>query len=195
MIPAIIFFLWVSGSGKSTVMKQIIDHELLTYVPSTSSRAMRVHDGEKQGKPYWFVSEEEFLASIEKGEFLEWAVNHKTAYYGTKYETILAPLSEGKFPIKEIDVQGLEKIKESGKIEGKYVTIFLNIDDITMTQRILQRQPDIDPENLQKRLNSADMERSMGERLCDHIIDASSSVAEVVDAVMDVIENKIIQVK
>lgn len=54
---------------------------------------------------------------------------------------------------------GLEKIVESGKIAGQYVTIFLDLDDVVMTQRILNRQPDIDPEELQHRLNSADHER------------------------------------
>lgn len=40
--------------------------------------------GEINGDTYWFISREEFEAAIEADEFLEYEINHKVAYYGTK---------------------------------------------------------------------------------------------------------------
>lgn len=152
---------------------------------------MRLHDGEEQGKPYWFLTEEEFKQQIEEGAFVEWAYVHQSAYYGSRQKDLQDVLDQWKRPIKEIEILGLEKIVESGKIKGQYVTIFLDLDDVVMTQRILNRQPDIDPEELQKRLNSADHEREQWKALCDYVLDASGNVAEVVDLVMNVLEEKV----
>ena len=165
---------------------------MFEYVPSCSTRPMRVNDGEEQGNPYWFLTEEEFKSQIDDWAFVEWAYVHKTAYYGSRRKDLEDVLAKGKWAIKEIEILGLEKILESGTMDGKFVTIFMDLDDLVMTQRIFKRQPDIDAEELQKRLNSADHEREQGIKLCDFVIDAAPTIPEVVDSVMDVIENKVI---
>jgi guanylate kinase len=40
--------------------------------------------GEENGDQYWFISKEEFEIAIEQNDFLEYEINHKVAYYGTK---------------------------------------------------------------------------------------------------------------
>lgn len=191
MNPKIIFMMWVSGSWKTTVMKELLKDERFVYVPSCSTRAIRVHDGESQWHPYWFLTVEEFEKAKENGEFLEWAMVHNRDYYGSRYKDLMDVIDQWKWPIKEIDIHGLIKIKDEAKIDGKYVSIFFDIDDLVMTQRIFKRQPDIDDEELQRRLQSAGLEREKGNELCDFVMDASGNVPEVVDEVMDIIENKV----
>lgn len=119
---------------------------------------------------------------------MEWAYVHNKAYYGTKRKDITQAIEEGKRPIKEFDIQGLQYLHKYQTLDtSQYMSIFLNIDEITMTERILKRQPDIDADELQSRLQSAENERSHME-LCDYVVDASASVPVVVDEVTAIVE-------
>lgn len=40
--------------------------------------------GEINGDTYWFITKEEFEHGISQNDFLEYEINHKVAYYGTK---------------------------------------------------------------------------------------------------------------
>ncbi len=40
--------------------------------------------GEVDGDIYWFITKEEFEHGISQNDFLEYEINHKVAYYGTK---------------------------------------------------------------------------------------------------------------
>ncbi len=68
-------------------------------------------EGEKHGIDYYFLSEEEFLRKIEKGEFLEWAKIYRY-YYGTPKSEVERILSQGKDALLIIDVQGAFQVKE-----------------------------------------------------------------------------------
>ncbi len=191
MKPKIIFLMGVSWSGKSTIRKEILKMDEVVYVPSCSTRVMRPEDGEKNGQPYWFFSKEEFEKMIDNDEFVEWATVHKVAYYGSRYSDLQDVLDQWKYPIKEIEILGLDKIVANGKIDGKYVTIFMDLDNETMRKRILWRQPNISQEELHNRLESADYERKRGHELCDYIIDASPTIPEVVTTVSRLVREKI----
>lgn len=61
--------------------------------------------GEIEGESYYFISEEEFSAKVEAGEFLEWACVHGHRY-GTLRSEVERNLSQGRSLVLEIDVQG-----------------------------------------------------------------------------------------
>ncbi len=78
------FIVGVSGSGKGTLKENIEKENIenLEFLKSYVTRAMR--PGEVNGDTYWFISKEDFEKAIEKNNFLEYEINHKVAYYGTK---------------------------------------------------------------------------------------------------------------
>ncbi|WP_395003338.1 guanylate kinase [uncultured Helicobacter sp.] len=106
---AVLIISGPSGCGKSTLTQ-----ELLRAIPnlyfsiSTTTRAMR--QGEQDGVHYHFVSEQEFLAQVQEGRFLEWAQVHNN-YYGTSLEPITRALEQGKLVLFDVDVQGHRDIK------------------------------------------------------------------------------------
>jgi len=71
-----------SGVGKTTIIKKILqDPELkdkLMFSVSHTTREKR--EGEVEGQDYFFVSEEEFMRMVERGEFIEWAKVHGHLY-------------------------------------------------------------------------------------------------------------------
>jgi len=107
-----------SGCGKTTIREELLklDKNLL-YSISCTTRPPR--KGEKNGKDYFFLSEEEFHKKIKNNEFLEWAEVHGYLY-GTPKEFIEKNLKEGKIIVMDIDVQGAEKIKKK-KIPAVFV--------------------------------------------------------------------------
>lgn len=171
------FLLGVSGSGKTTLFHELdqIDQDDFRYIPSYTSRDMR--DGEINGQKYWHITPEEFDAAIANNEFIERAHSTWThAKYGSKLKDLLDPLIDGINTIKETDMQWLIKMHESGLIDERFETIFLDIDDVTLTQRLTHRWSE---EEIAWRTKMAQDERAQAGTYCDHIIDANRPLEQV----------------
>lgn len=98
------FLIGPSGAGKSSLIRAIVDRDPgLVFVPSTTTRGKRID--ESQGDPYFFVSEEEFSATSEKGGFLEWQFVHGNRY-GSSMSIIDSMLQRGLDGITDMDVLG-----------------------------------------------------------------------------------------
>ncbi len=99
-----------SGVGKGTVVKEILnkDNDIWLSISATT-RKPRV--GEKEGKNYYFLSEERFKDMIDKKEFLEWA-QFAGNYYGTLLSTVNEKIEKGLIVLLEIEVEGAKQIKE-----------------------------------------------------------------------------------
>ncbi|NED97507.1 guanylate kinase [Phytoactinopolyspora alkaliphila] len=99
-----------SAVGKTTVMRRLrAEHPELTIAPTVTTRPMR--PGEVDGSPYFFVDDATFDRKIEQGEFLEWAVVHKAAKYGTPRAAVEQARSEGRSVLIEVDLQGARQIR------------------------------------------------------------------------------------
>ncbi len=98
--------------GKGTVAAAIRqDHPEIWISVSATTRPPR--PGEVNGIHYWFVSDEEFDAMVERGELLEWAVVHKAARYGTPRGPVEEALAAGRPAVLEIDLQGARQVRET----------------------------------------------------------------------------------
>lgn len=99
-----------SGAGKGTICKELVKDNNIRLSVSMTTRSPR--DGEIPGKDYYFVSRNEFLDNIDKGNFLEYATNYGQNFYGTPKDKVLKLLNEGYDVILEIDIQGALKVKD-----------------------------------------------------------------------------------
>jgi guanylate kinase len=96
--------------GKGTVSRHIRE----TYpdvLLSVSATTRPPRPGEIDGEHYYFVSDAEFDAMIERGEFLEYATVHNASRYGTPRPPIDQALAAGKSVLLEIDLQGARAVK------------------------------------------------------------------------------------
>jgi guanylate kinase len=153
----IFFFSGPSGVGKGTLidtLRQKYAHFL--FPPSCTTRSPR--PGEVDGETYFFITKEEFIARIKKGEFLEYAEVHNGNLYGTLRKKIVTPQQAGKIVIREFDVQGFLAAKEVLPRES-FVGIFIKpeggVDELV--QRIKDRAP-ITEEELKSRVESMENE-------------------------------------
>ena len=98
--------------GKGTVAAEVRrSHPEVWISVSATTRAPR--PGEENGVHYWFVSDEEFDAMVERGDLLEWAVVHQAARYGTPRAPVELALASGKPAMLEIDLQGARQVRRS----------------------------------------------------------------------------------
>ena len=165
-----------SGVGKGTVIGKLrVEFPQFFYPVSHTTREMR--PGEKDGEVYNFITEEEFKAEMDRGNFLEWAQIHQKARYGTLKTPILKALQEGKVIIRELDIQGVRSIKAILKPEN-FISIFLKPAQFEELRRRIDKRSKLPEEEIQRRLESARAElEEMKE--CDYqIFSADGGIEE-----------------
>ena len=72
-----------SGSGKTTIVKELLSLEKLNLGFSISLTTRVKRDNEINGKDYHFVSVSDFKEKIRNNDFIEWEEVYKNVYYGT----------------------------------------------------------------------------------------------------------------
>ena len=79
----IIIFSAPSGTGKSSVIRELLKQPdlNLAFSISTTSRAPR--GTEQDGVEYYFISAEGFQEKVKQGAFIEWEEVYAGNYYGT----------------------------------------------------------------------------------------------------------------
>ena len=97
-----------AGSGKGTVLSDLIKDKNYRYSVSATTRAPR--PGEVDGVNYHFLTRETFEARIEKGEMLEWT-EYCGNYYGTPKKEAEEVLASGCNLLLEIEVEGACNVK------------------------------------------------------------------------------------
>lgn len=101
-----------AGVGKGTLDKALMErNHTIKMSVSATTRAPR--PGEIEGVHYFFKTEEEFKAMVDRGEFLEYMHVFGSNYYGTPRSFVEQNLQNGYDVILEIDVQGAMKVKQS----------------------------------------------------------------------------------
>ena len=133
--PSAIVVTGPSGAGKGTLI-----HELLERVPevevTVSATTRERRPGEEDGREYRFLSQQEFLDRIERGDFLE----HVTYVSGHRYGTLRSELERirrrGHIPLLELETEGALRVKEE---EPGAVTIFISAVVEELERRLRER--------------------------------------------------------
>ena len=101
-----------SGSGKGTLMKELLKRYPDIYALSISATTRAPREGEEDGREYFFISKEEFEKMIAKDELIEYA-RYVENYYGTPRRYVEEKMKQGKDVILEIEIQGALKVKKA----------------------------------------------------------------------------------
>lgn len=174
----------VAGAGKDTIKRELIKRmENVESLPSYTSRPIR--PGDVNGETYCFVTKEEFENRIADGEFYEYDVHHNH-YYGTS-KKILNEKSKKCTIIKDIDVNGTEKLKEI-LTDIKIVTIYLRVPKEELKRRLENRIDKPSEGEIILRLNRFDYEESrIG--LYDYVL-KNDDLEKTVDIIEKIIEHE-----
>lgn len=130
-----------SGSGKDLLAHRFCDFVYeANYIVSHTTRPMR--ENEKDGRDYYFITDEEFLQKIMDGDMLEASV-FRDWHYGTSKAALADGLNVGVF-----NPEGLDALLQSEKFmpDIKVFCYYLDVPPKTRLLRQLNReaQPDCD---------------------------------------------------
>ena len=98
-----------AGSGKGTVNAHLLKRDDFAYSVSATTRAPR--PGEIDGVNYHFITREDFMSRIERGEMIE-HTEYCGNFYGTPKKEAEEVLAQGKNLILEIEVEGAYNVKK-----------------------------------------------------------------------------------
>lgn len=98
--------------GKGTIAAYVRAHFPQVWL-SVSMTTRPPRPGEVDGVHYHFVDEAEFDRLVAAGEFLEYAVVHGRAKYGTPRGPVERALRQGRLALLEIDLQGARQVRQT----------------------------------------------------------------------------------
>ena len=134
----LIVFTGPSGVGKGTLLRSLLQHHPELYLAiSVTTRSPR--PGEINGKHYYFVSCSQFEQMVSNSELLEWA-EFAGNYYGTPRLPVEEQISQGKWILLEIELEGARQILKKFPLA---LSIFILPPSLTeLEQRIRGRSQD-----------------------------------------------------
>ncbi|HET8736707.1 MAG TPA: guanylate kinase [Pricia sp.] len=152
----LIIFSAPSGSGKTTIVRYLLEKtELnLAFSVSATSRPRRVK--EKQGEHYYFMSVSEFKNHIKAGDFLEWEEVYRDNFYGTLKSEVERLWGEGKNVIFDIDVSGGLRIKR--KFPKETLAVFVKPPSVDELKIRLKKRSTESDEKINMRIAKASVE-------------------------------------
>jgi len=175
----------LSGSGKDSVIDGLEKAGLdYTRVITTTTRSPR--SNESQGKPYYFVSEDEFKKMISKNELFEWAIVYDN-YYGNTKKAVTEAMEKDKPVILRIDVQGAETIK---KIIPETKVIFLTVSSLDIIKKRLEKRGENIPDDIEKRMRKTEEEMKDLDKWDYVVLNKQGKLKETIKEVKNIIKQE-----
>ena len=138
--PLLVVISAPSGAGKTTLCDNFRS-ALPSATRAVTCTTRKPRGGERDGHDYYFVGEEEFLARLDGGEFLENAVVHGN-HYGVLKAELRAKLAGGSDVLLNIDVQGAATIRKRAAADPvlchSLLTVFLCPSSLEELERRLR---------------------------------------------------------
>lgn len=147
-----------SGTGKSTIISELMKKPELCLGFSISATSRKPRGHEIDGKDYFFLTEQEFQDKIDRGEFVEWEEVYAGTRYGTLESEVKRVTESGHNLIMDVDVKGAINIKR--RYGNDALSVFVMPPDIATLERRLRSRGTDSEETILKRLSKARYEMS-----------------------------------
>jgi guanylate kinase len=133
--PTVLVVTGPSGAGKGTLIRELVARvpEIEVTVSATTRDRRR---GEEDGREYWFLTDEDFLAGVARGEFLEHVEYVSGHRYGTLRSELQRIAERGHVPLLELETEGALRVKRD--LPGA-VTIFISARVEELERRLRER--------------------------------------------------------
>jgi guanylate kinase len=163
----LIVFSAPSGSGKTTIVRHLLEQKDLNLEFSVSATSRPPRENEVDGKDYYFKSLKEFKQHIKNDEFLEWEEVYRDNFYGTLKSEVQRIWNKGKNVIFDIDVVGGLDIKKM--YPELTLAVFVKPPSIEELKIRLKKRKTESDERINMRVAKASVEMATAPQF-DHIL-------------------------
>src|SRR5690606_27245746 len=152
----LIIFSAPSGSGKTTIVKHLLEQAELNLAFSISATSRPRRGREKPGENYYFMSISEFKRHIKAEDFLEWEEVYRDNFYGTLKSEVERLWAQGKNVIFDIDVVGGLRIKK--KFPDRTLAVFVKPPSVDELKIRLKKRSTESDDKINMRIAKASVE-------------------------------------
>ncbi len=152
----LIIFSAPSGSGKTTIVRYLLEQPELNLAFSVSATSRPRRMKEKNGEHYYFMTVSEFKNHIKSDDFLEWEEVYRDNFYGTLKREVERLWAEGKNVIFDIDVVGGLRIKK--KFPKETLAVFVKPPSVDELKIRLKKRSTESEDKINMRVAKASVE-------------------------------------
>lgn len=152
----LIIFSAPSGSGKTTIVRHLLEQPELNLAFSVSATSRLRRGKEKHGVNYYFMSISQFKTHIKNEDFLEWEEVYRDNFYGTLKTEVERLWAEGKNVIFDIDVVGGLRIKK--KFPEETLAVFVKPPSVDELKIRLKKRSTESDDKINMRVAKASVE-------------------------------------
>ena len=180
----LVIFSAPSGSGKTTIVRELLKR-FPQFEFSISATSRQPRGQERDGVDYYYLSNEEFRARVERDEFVEWEEVYAGTCYGTLKSEMERIWAKGNIIVFDVDVMGGINLKSLFGDDA--CSIFIMPPSVEELERRLRGRGTDSEEVIQKRINKAEFELSKADQFDFTVVNDVLDVA--VDEATDIITN------
>jgi len=158
----LIVFSAPSGSGKTTIVRYLLEKPELNLAFSISATSREIRGTEEHEKDYYFMSLKKFKKLIKKEKFIEFEEVYKDNFYGTLKKEVKRLRKQGKNVIFDIDVIGGLNIKK--RFPKKTLAIFVKPPSLEEMERRLRNRKTDSEEKIKERVAKANHEMQFADK-------------------------------
>lgn len=181
----LVVFSAPSGSGKTTIVRWLLNKEELNLEFSISATSREPRPEEKDGVDYYYLSLKEFKRRIKEDEFLEWEEVYRDNFYGTLKSEVKRIWDKGKHVIFDIDVVGGLDIKKL--YPERTLAVFVKPPSIEELKIRLKKRKTESDDRINMRVAKASIELATAPQF-DHII-VNNDLDEALSEAYDLVKN------
>jgi guanylate kinase len=174
-----------SGAGKGTLERAILPRvPELELAVSATTRDRR--ESEREGREYYFVSEDEFQRRLDAGEFLEHVDFEWGQRVGTLWSEIGRIRGAGRAPLLDLETEGALAVKRE---IPESVTIFVKAPSFAELERRLRARATESGGEIEKRLERAKHQLEQEDEF-DYVV-VNDEVARAADELLGIVQREL----
>ena len=179
-----VIFSAPSGSGKTTIVRELLKRfDCFEFSISATSRKPRGE--ERDGVDYYFLSNDEFRARVERDEFVEWEEVYAGTCYGTLRSEVERIWAKGNVILFDVDVMGGIKLKRLFGDDA--CSVFIMPPSVKELERRLRGRGTDAEEVIRKRIDKAEFELSKSSEFDFTVV--NDDLQQAVDETVAIITN------
>ena len=191
----LIIFSAPSGSGKTTIVRYLLDQPELNLAFSVSATSRPRRGKEKNNEHYYFMTVSEFKKHIKNDDFLEWEEVYRDNFYGTLKTEVERLWAQNKNVIFDIDVVGGLRIKK--KFPKETLAVFVKPPSVDELKIRLKKRSTESNDKINMRIAKASVELATAPQF-DKVIknyDLDVALKEAHELVADFVNDTTSEVK